>query len=157
MTQLYDEHAAMTPDQRRALAGTASGPHNRDADDEQFKHAMAYHGADSERMRRQEIVDEAKAIAATAGSGLAHFATGRALDRFTNTKVRRMEDPPDAQHSSELADNDPVNVGVLALHDVYGLNEDGLSLPEDQITEAQRQARANRYRGNDPIEYDEER
>jgi hypothetical protein len=92
------------------------------------------------------VLDEALVIAKEAESGLTHFATGRALDRFTNTKVRRMDDPPDAQHSSELVEGELVNLGVLALHDIYGLNpQSGLPLDEAVITEAQRQARAARY------------
>src|SRR4051812_35637554 len=120
MTQLYDEYDAMTPAQRAALANTASGSHNADADDAQYKLAMAMHAHDAERVRRQEIVAEAQAIAATAESGLTYFATGRALDRATSTKVRQINDPPDPQHSPELVESEPVNVGVLALHDIYG-------------------------------------
>jgi hypothetical protein len=150
MTQIYDEHAAMTPAQRRALAHTASGPHNSDADP-QYEAMMAYHGADAERLRRQEALAAGLAAAAAAETGMTHFATGPALDRATGTRVRRESDP-DQQPVPE-----PVNVGVLAARDIYGLDDNGLPLPEDLITDAQRQARHDRYAGNDAIDYDEER
>ena len=99
MTQTYDEYAAMTLEQRAALARTASGPHNADPNEARFKQAMALHAAEAARVRRRrEVLNEALEIASTADSGLTHFATGRALDLFTHTKVRQADDPPDAQH-----------------------------------------------------------
>jgi hypothetical protein len=141
MTKVYDEHEHMTPEQRRALAMTASGPHGGE-DDRQFRDAMAMHLADERRVRRQEVLQEALAIASTADAPPTHFATGRALDRMTGTKVRRATDPPDPEHTEELA-----TPYIDRYREVYGLDEHGQPLADSALTEDQRAARAARYDG----------